>query len=190
MSEKFLENFKKYSIIILVYALLTFLFSYIKPEKLYWHRNILENKYFINELKIYFGIAGILTLIAIFKIYKEVKKEKYNGKKDERSAYIFTASIASVFIILWLTYILNSLIIDSRLFINKQFEKGTETNRYNIDLLKNNFVDIKLINGGYETIEIDTVKYRNIKLKDSVAVIKSKIGLFKIPYDHEIVEIK
>lgn len=190
MSEKFLENFKKYSIIILVYALLTFLFSYIEPEKLYWHRDISENKDFINELKIYIGIAVILIFIVIFKIYKEVKKEKYNGKKDERRAYIFTASIASVFIILWLTYILNGLIIDSRLFINKQFEKETETNKYKIDLLKNNFVDIKKLNGGYERIDIDSLKYKNIHLKDSIAVVKSKIGLFKIPYDHEIVEIK
>lgn len=189
MSEKFLENLKKYSIIILVYALLIFLFSYINPEKLYWRNDILTNKKFIDDAKIYIVIALILSLIAVFIIYKKLQNE-YRENPKEKVDFIFYSVIVSFFLILIFTYKINLIITDSRLLINKQFEKETETNNFKIELLGTDFIDIKKLNGGYERIDIDSVKYKNIHLKDSIAVVKSKIGLFKIPYDHEIVEIK
>lgn len=190
MSKKFLENLKKYVITILVYITITFIFSLINPEKLYWQHDIFQNKNFINEFNVYYGIVIILAFIAIFIIYKESKSEKYDNKVDEKKAYIYTAVISSFFIVLFFSYIINGFVIDSRLFINKQFEKETIVKTYKIDLFTNEVLYINLMNGGYERVEIDSTKYKNIHIKDSIAIIKSKIGIFEIPYDHKLIEIK
>lgn len=184
MSENFFEKFKKYGIWIATVIVIEVLNHYLKLEKFYWKVDIEKSEKGLEKYNIYFFVIYIILMgFYIWKLLSEKKKEKH------QDSILYQLIFIGLFG-LYVYFNFNQTLSDSTLFINRFFEKENVTRKFEIDIMKNDFVVIKFLNGGYQRIYIDSVKYKNIKPKDSIAVVKSKIGLFKIPYNHEIVEIK